>query len=195
HLSLCVSFDCRSSLLFVWKPFSAILNEVVNPGYFGFPLNHRPGFSVYAYVTSIQNYDYHFVCLIKSSLLTKGYDMHVYDLRSFHWSDPRHTPLSVDRISDQYAVYDNTIFYCSSRYGLHVTTINIGASGEMSWGYQFYISDVYLTDTPSILLGSHLIGMIHSIQDVDFFDPFYGSSFSLIHFRSISTIDWIRRYD
>ncbi|XP_057747551.1 uncharacterized protein LOC130966742 [Arachis stenosperma] len=80
-------------------------------------------------------------------------------------------------------------------YGLHVATINIGASSEMSWGYQFYISDVYLTYTPSILLGSHLIGMIHSIQDVDFFDPSYGRSFSLIHFRSISMIDWIRRYD
>ncbi|XLR15738.1 hypothetical protein HN51_036715 [Arachis hypogaea] len=159
-------------LLLVWKPFSALLNEVVDPRFVGFPLNHRPGFSVYAYVACIQNYDYHFVCLIKSSLLTKGYDMHVYDSRSFHWSDPRHTPLFVDRISDQYVVYDNTIFWCSSRYGLHVATINIGA----------------------ILLGSHLIGMIHSIRDVDFFNPSYGRPFSLIHFCSISTIEWIRKY-
>ncbi|MED6211271.1 hypothetical protein PIB30_072101 [Stylosanthes scabra] len=108
---------------------------------------------------------------------------------SGQWSGPLTTPSSLDICCNQSVV---VISYgrrpCGLFYGLHSHEIVIMDDWGIQWGPSCLCPFAYISQTPTIMIDDMILGLIHSVSNVDISDPAFQGALSEINF-SIIDID------
>ncbi|KAL4328801.1 hypothetical protein AHAS_Ahas13G0236400 [Arachis hypogaea] len=201
---------------FDWKWFSLVGSTMGSDCYH---FNHRDDWSAYALVVVSGQWG---GCVHTLPMVDRLANRYAVSQHSIFWVNSkgrfRKKPVSVVRYSTQDCTWteiefgadvcveypaligrDNGVDFVSyeqssSRYRVHLLTINIGPLGSMEWGRHLFIGDPNRTDTPCAMVGLDLLGINHFICGFDIFDPSFDTVVSEVHVRAVGLGDGVVRF-
>ncbi|MED6109140.1 hypothetical protein PIB30_030925 [Stylosanthes scabra] len=92
------------------------------------------------------------------------------------WSEPLTVPSSLDIL---YIDPSGLLF------GLHLHEIIISEDWGLEWATSRFCTFSYISQTPTIMVGDMVLGLIHSVTDLDISDPAFEGTLSEIQFTMI----------